>query len=259
MATAERAPILLLGGTGKVASRISKRLQAKGIPVIIACRSGITPDDCPHGSGVPFNWLDKATYENPFVHPWAMRCGGIREIFIVAPPVVDVAPIVKPFIDMAVEKGARRLVLLSASPLEEGGQAMGQVHAYLREVGETKGIEWAVLRPSWFMGGLCFRLQTPEARLTWMPENFSSYLPHVLSIKEEGRIYSATEDGRIPFVSADDIAACAVSALTTLDAPNVDYLVLGDELLSYGDVSLSLASRVEKLHLLTMCAGRWNP
>ena len=49
-------------------------------------------------------------------------------------------------------------------------------------------------------------------------------------------MYSATGDGKIPWVSADDIAAVAVRALTDEVAPNTEYLVLGPELLSYGDV-----------------------
>lgn len=53
----------------------------------------------------------------------------------------------------------KRFVLLSASPFERGGPSLGQVHDYLAELGEKggkeeggKGIEWAVLRPTWFMG-----------------------------------------------------------------------------------------------------------
>jgi uncharacterized protein YbjT (DUF2867 family) len=49
-------------------------------------------------------------------------------------------------------------------------------------------------------------------------------------------VYSATSDAKIPWVSADDIAAVAVRTLTDEVPPNSEYLVLGDELLSYGDV-----------------------
>jgi uncharacterized protein YbjT (DUF2867 family) len=37
-------------------------------------------------------------------------------------------------------------------------------------------------------------------------------------------------------VSANDIAAVAVRALTDREAPNTDYMVLGPELLSYDEV-----------------------
>ena len=68
-------------------------------------------------------------------------------------------------------------------------------------------------------------------------ENFAVQPNHIESIKNEGKVYSATGDGKIPWVSADDIAAVAVQTLTMADAPNTEYLVLGPELLSYDDVS----------------------
>ena len=68
-------------------------------------------------------------------------------------------------------------------------------------------------------------------------ENFAVQPNHVESIKNEGKVYSATGDGKIPWVSADDIAAVAVQTLTMAEAPNTEYLVLGPELLSYDDVS----------------------
>lgn len=50
-------------------------------------------------------------------------------------------------------------------------------------------------------------------------------------------MYSATADGRIPWVATEDIAACAFHLLTQEDAPNDEYLILGPELLTYDEVS----------------------
>lgn len=55
-------------------------------------------------------------------------------------------------------------------------------------------------------------------------------------IRDESKIYSATGHGKIPWVSADDIAAVAARALTAAEPPNTDYLILGPELLSYNEV-----------------------
>jgi nucleoside-diphosphate-sugar epimerase len=60
-------------------------------------------------------------------------------------------------------------------------------------------------------------------------ENFSRQGHHLGSINQEGKVYSTTGDGKIPFVSVDDIAACAKELLTAPDAPNNDYLILGQE------------------------------
>jgi festuclavine dehydrogenase len=70
-----------------------------------------------------------------------------------------------------------------------------------------------------------------------MLENFSQHENHLKSIKEENKIYSATGAGRIPWVACSDIAAVGFHALTTPEAPNREYVVLGDVLYDYADVS----------------------
>lgn len=55
-------------------------------------------------------------------------------------------------------------------------------------------------------------------------------------IKEQGKVYTACGDGKIPFVSADDIAAVAFRALTDEKPHNTDIMILGPELLTYDEV-----------------------
>ena len=50
------------------------------------------------------------------------------------------------------------------------------------------------------------------------------------------KIFTACEDGEIPFISADDIADVAFKALTDEESHNCDYKVLGPELLTYDQV-----------------------
>ena len=57
-------------------------------------------------------------------------------------------------------------------------------------------------------------------------------------IKEGDNIITATGEGKIPFVSARDVAAVAAKALTDAKAHNTEHIILGPELLSYDDVSL---------------------
>ena len=59
---------------------------------------------------------------------------------------------------------------------------------------------------------------------------------HFTSIRDEGKIYSACADGKISFVSANDIAAVAYRALTDEQPHNCDHRVLGPELLTYDQV-----------------------
>lgn len=50
------------------------------------------------------------------------------------------------------------------------------------------------------------------------------------------KIFTACEDGLIPFISADDIAGVAFKALVDEESHNCDYKVLGPELLTYDQV-----------------------
>ncbi|KAK3693581.1 hypothetical protein B0T22DRAFT_450187 [Podospora appendiculata] len=209
----EDTTILVLGGTGTVGSRIVDRLAAQGHPVLGASRKG-TGDH-----GVVFKWEDRATWDNPFQQ---QQSGEIRAVYLVAPPVLDSAAVMMEFVDFARARGVRRFVLQSSSAIESGGPAMGMVHAYLRELGQQGEVDWAVLRPTWFQ------------------QNFQQ-LRHVQTIKEESKIYSATSDGKIPWVSADDITAVAVQVLTSARPHNTEYLVLGPELLSYRDIAETLS------------------
>jgi festuclavine dehydrogenase len=58
----------------------------------------------------------------------------------------------------------------------------------------------------------------------------------VYTINHLNSIFTATHDGKIPFISADDIAEVAYHALIDEKAPNCDLRILGPEILTYDDV-----------------------
>lgn len=62
----------------------------------------------------------------------------------------------------------------------------------------------------------------------------------IYTIGKMSKIFTACGDGKIPFISADDIAAMAFHALTDEKSHNCDYRVLGPELLTYDDVCAPL-------------------
>lgn len=80
-------------------------------------------------------------------------------------------------------------------------------------------------------------ITTSSPHLSGIPENFCcpGELQHT-AIKDESKIYSAAGDGRVPFVSADDIARVAFHALTDEKPHNTDHIILGPELLTYDQV-----------------------
>lgn len=200
------AAILVTGGRGKTARRVTARLRALGFEARVASRSPDAPGD------VRFDWADPGTH--------ATALAGVRAAYLVAPTgVADPLAAMLPFLAHAVRAGVRRFVLLSASSLEMDGPLMGGVHGWLARHAE----QWAVLRPTWFM------------------QNFSE-AQHLPTIRRDGAIYSATDRGRIGFIDADDIAAVAAVALTAPTSPDRDMILTGPELLSYADVAAHISA-----------------
>ncbi|KAB5549860.1 hypothetical protein GE09DRAFT_1128074 [Coniochaeta sp. 2T2.1] len=221
-----RDPILVLGGTGKIGKRIADNLASAAIPTLVASRSGEAPSN-QWLTGVKFDWFDKSTWENPWK---AAGEHAVRAVHIIAPPIVDSFDLMKEFVDMALTKGTRRFILQSGSPLEAGDDklGMGLLHEYVRKLGTEGKADWAALRPTWFM------------------ENFSEVQSHIDSINNEHRIYSATDKGQVPFVSADDVAECAVVLLTQPAPPHTEYLLVGPKHMTYDEVAQIIGELVGK-------------
>ncbi|KAF4616762.1 hypothetical protein D9613_008468 [Agrocybe pediades] len=200
--------ILITGGTGKTGGNLAKLLQSANIPFLIATRSGKAPEPF---TAVTFDWFNPETYENPF-----KADAHIDRVYIVCPIAPECLPQVGPFIDLAISKGVKRFVLLTATRMEPGSPGPGRVHQYLVD----KGVDYAVLRPSWFI------------------QNFGSLLHH--NITENNKIESAAADGKIPWIACEDIAQAAFDALTAEKSLNKDIFVLGPELHSYTDAAKML-------------------
>jgi uncharacterized protein YbjT (DUF2867 family) len=87
-----------------------------------------------------------------------------------------------------------------------------------------------------------------------LTENFGTTFYE--SIRERNEIYGVAKDGRIPFVSAEDIAQAAYDALVSKQSPNKDYYVVGPELFSYDEVSKSTSKSSANVCALTVMY-RW--
>lgn len=195
---------LITGGTGTTGSRVARQLRRENHDVRIASRSPARANE------VRFDWADATT------HAPAME--GADVMYLVAPSGVwDVLEGMRAGIETALAKGIRRFVLLSASSLAAGDPLMGKVHGYLR----AHAPEWVVLRPSWFM------------------QNFLGQ--HAATIREADTIFSATEDGRVPFIDAEDIAAVAARALGDPQLASGELILSGPAALSYADVASKLS------------------
>ena len=211
--------VLVTGGTGKTGRRLVAQLRDHGIPCRVAARGVASAEGT-----CPFDWTQPGT--------WDQALNDVASVYLVAPAIEDPAPTMINFVRRALERGISRFVLLSASLLPAGGPAMGLVHLWLQQ----NAPEWAVLRPSWFM------------------QNFSEG-QHLAPIRDEDRIYSAADNGRVPFVSADDIAAAAMSALTNQRSFNFDFVLTGSQPITYDEV----AERISKAVGRTISHHRLSP
>lgn len=194
--------VLVIGATGKTGSALVRQLRGKGVSVRAATRT-------PRAAGdVRFDWRDASTFE-------AALDGARGGVYLVAPTdTAEPLELMRPFLEKAAD---RRLVLLSSSSLPKGGPMMGAVHAWLAAHCE----DFAVLRPSWFM------------------QNFVTQ--HLDGIRQDGAIYSATGDGRVGFIDAEDIAAVAAAMLTRSEAlGGAEPILTGPRTLSYDDVARAI-------------------
>lgn len=202
--------ILITGGTGTTGRRVAAQLSNRAIHYRVATRSPKGP------SNVHFDWTESAT--------WAPALKDVTRIYLVAPSgVAEPLPVMIPFMELAIQSGVKRFVLLSASSLEAGGPMMGAVHTWLRD----HSAEWVVLRPTWFM------------------QNFSEG-QLLAPIREDRAIYTATGDGWIGFIDADDIATVAVEALTQTTCVSGDIILTGPQALSYDDVANTLSTVLDQ-------------
>ncbi|MET9768075.1 NAD(P)H-binding protein [Streptomyces sp. NPDC006415] len=192
-------PILVIGGTGKTGRRVVERLETLGRPTRVGSRSSETP----------FVWEDENT--------WEAALDGVSAVYVTYYP--DLAfpgakEAIGRFASVAVERGVKRLVLLSGRG-EEGAVAS-------EDALKASGCDWTVVRCNWFN------------------QNFSEsfFLDPVLA----GELALPTGDAVEPFVDADDIADVAVAALTDDRHIGKTYELSGPRLLSFHDVARELSA-----------------
>ena len=189
---------LVLGGTGKTGRRVAERLQAGGVATRIASRS----------ASPAFDWNDQRT--------WDAALEGVTAAYITYAPdlaIPGATESIRSFVDRAVTRGEKRLVLLS-------GRGEEEAQACERIVQES-GVEWTVVRASWFM------------------QNFSE--GEFLGMVLDGAITLPAADVPEPFVDVNDIADVAVAALTEDGHAGEIYEVTGPRMLTFAEVAAEIS------------------
>jgi uncharacterized protein YbjT (DUF2867 family) len=192
-------PTLVLGGTGKTGRRVAERLAARGLPVRVGSRSGAPP----------FDWEDRAT--------WAPALRDVRSVYVSYYPdlaIPGAVEAVRELVEIAEERGVRRLVLLSGRGEDEAQRA--------EEVVQESGTDWTIVRSSWFN------------------QNFSEN--YLLDAVLSGEVLLPAGDVGEPFIDAGDIADVAVAALTEDGHAGQLYEVTGPRLLTLAQAVAEIAA-----------------
>ena len=201
--------VLVTGPTGKVGRRVIPLLARRGITVRTASRSlvperlGIEP--------VRFDWTDESTYET------ARK--GVDAMYLVAGPVpqAEHAGYIRALLDGA----AGQVVLLSTYGVDQAPpeNPLRQIELAV----ESSGVPYTILRPGAFM-------QNFSEGLRW-DESLAE------GIRERDEIVHPGGDGVVSYVSTEDIAAIAATALTEDGHGGKAYAPMGPEPLTLTQVA----------------------
>src|SRR4051795_9619093 len=189
MSNETQGTTVVLGGTGKTGRRVVERLEADGHAVRGASRA----------SEPRFDWEDAST--------WGPALDGATAAYITYFPdlaVPGAAEAVGAVAALAVQRGARRLVLLSGRGEEEAQRAERAVM--------DSGAAWTVVRCSWFA------------------QNFSE--GYLLDSVLAGEVALPVDAIGEPFVDVEDIADVVAAALTQDGHEGQVYELTGPRLLT---------------------------
>ncbi|MGF6091140.1 NAD(P)H-binding protein [Pseudomonas sp. 18173] len=161
----------------------------------------------------PFDWEDRST--------WDAVIDGVDAVYICFQPdlaVPGAVDTIQAFTDLAVKSGVGKLVLLSGRGEVEAEQA--------ERVVQDSGIDWTILRASWFC------------------QNFSE--AHFLEPIVQGELALPVGQVAEPFVDAEDIAECAVAALTQPGHSNQLYELTGPRALTFAEAVTEIARSTDR-------------
>ena len=194
---------LVLGGTGKTGRRIAERLQARGIETRIASRK----------ASPSFDWNDSSN--------WNAVLDGVTSAYINYAPdlaIPGATDAIRRFVELAVSRGVRRLVLLSGRG-EQEAQACEQII-------QACDVEWTIVRASWFM------------------QNFSE--GEFLAMVQDGAITLPATDIPEPFIDVNDIADVVVATLTEEGHAYEVYEVTGPRLLTFTELAQEISEAADR-------------
>ena len=197
--------ILVTGGTGLIGSEVLRLLSQSGVA---ACALTRNPQKAKTMPGITWVAGDLA---KPDTLPAAFR--GAKTLFLNSAISEDLVALQSNGLAAARAAGVKHIVKLSAFGASDHSKApICLMHYQVEKEIRESGLAWTIIRPHHFMQNLLLQAQY---------------------IINDGLVYSASGDGKIPYIDARDIAAVATVTLTQPGHTSKWYVVTGSEALSY--------------------------
>ena len=211
--------ILIIGGTGNIGKPLIELMKNSDASYKVLSRSEaseqqLTEQGVPTVRGALGDWPSvEAALES------------IDTVFLLSSPSPEMEELHKGLIDRAASAGVRKVVRLSAEPARESkGMALYEQHAAADEYLKASGLEFAILRPHYFMQNI---IQM-----------------HAGLIKEKQMFAQYLGDARIPMVDTRDIAKAAYACLLSDDFNNKVHYITGPRSISFHDVAKALSESI---------------
>ena len=210
--------ILVTGGTGMVGGDVVRLLSQQGVVARALVRN---PQKAPDLRGITWVTGDLA---KPETLPAAFE--GAQTLFLVSSIGEDTVALQHNAIEAARDAGVTHIVKLSAFGATDHSKApICLWHYQIEQEMQASGLDWTILRPHHFMQNLLTQTQY---------------------IINDGVVYSASGDGKIPYIDARDIAAVAVVTFTQPGHRGKIYVITGREALSYRQATEIISNTIGK-------------
>lgn len=207
-------PILVVGATGHLGTRLVRQLSAAGNKPRALVRSQEKAQSiAPMATPVIGDLLAPETLVDAF--------RGAERVFIVAPPTPDMEALERNAIDTAVAAGAKRIVYLSNFAATEGSELRPMhIHGLHERFVASRGVDWTVLGPTRYM--------------TNFPFNWSSVL-------NDGLLLEMGGSGVMTCIDPDEVAEVAVKALTEDGHEGQTYRLTSEDAFTAADLAAHLS------------------
>ena len=210
--------ILVTGGTGGVGSELLRLLSKAGIATRALARHPQRAQALPGITWIAGDLSKPETLTSAFE--------GARTLFLLTSYYEDMVELQHNAISAARAAGVTYVVKISAFAASDHSRApVGRWHYQVEQELQESGLGWTILRPHHFMQNL---------------------LAQAEYVRTEGVVYSASGDGKIPYVDGRDVAAVAFVTLTQPGHLGKKYVVTGSEAISYRQAAEIIGAAIGK-------------